>query len=366
MSGPPPLLHPMDGCGYRRFWKHYIQNWPYNLRSLYVRLFALLVVTVRLPGVWLEGRKHNAKIAAEPLDEGPVFVVGHWRSGTTYLHNLLSQDPRFACISFSRSVFPLDCLGKVRPARSVMQLLIPKTRGMDKIALDADTPQEEEIAFGALGDICFYKSFYFPRKLDRHFRRSVLMEDLLPGEREKLAADYRYVAQKMAYVGEGKPVLFKNPASTARMAFLKGVFPNAKFIHIVRDPYAVYPSMMNLWGRLLQAFSWQKTKGIDFSEATFSVYERTMRAHLADRANIPENDFHEVRFEDLEADPVAAVAGIYDALGLHGKTEAMVPIQAYIDTQQGYKKNSHLPDPSLKAKIAERWGFAFENWGYDE
>lgn len=362
--GLPPLLHPLGGCGYRRFWKHYFQNWPYDLRSLYVRLFSTLAVTARLPTVFFEGRKHNAAIAEEPLAEGPIFVVGHWRSGTTHLHNLLSQDPQFAYISFSRSALPLDCLGNVRLGRKAMNLLMPKTRGMDKVAIDADSPQEEEIALGALGDICFFKCFYFPRKIEEHFARSVLLEGLAPGEREKLAADYRFLAQKMAYAHEGKIVLFKNPASTARMSFLKEVFPNAKFVHIVRDPYSVYPSMLKLWDRLFNAFSWQNRKRVDLDELTLSVYERSMRAHLADREQIPAEDYHELRFEDLDSDPMATVGGIYDALGIAGKENALDAVTDYVEGQGGYEKNAHRLSQSQRERIAERWGFAFDRWGY--
>ncbi len=364
-SGLPPLVHPLDGCAYRRFWGHYFQNWPYDLRSLYVRLFASLAVTVRVPTVFFEGRKHNAAIAEEPLGRGPVFLVGHWRSGTTHLHNLMSQDPSFAWISFSRSALPLDCLGKVRLGRRVMNLVMPKTRGMDKVAVDADSPQEEEIALAALGDLSFFKCFYFPRDLERHFRRAVLLEDLRDGEREKLARDYRFLAQKVAYAHGGKTVLFKNPASTARLSFLKEAFPNAKFVHIVRDPYSVYPSMMKLWPRLLSAFSWQDTRGIDFAEATLANYERLMRAHLEDREKIPAEDYHEVRFEDLESHPVRTVRGIYEALGLPGGEGAERGVQAYVEAQQGYEKNVHQLDPGLREVVAERWGFAFERWGYE-
>lgn len=361
-----PLLHPLAGCGYRQFWRHYFENWPFNLRSLHMRLFAGVAIAARAPTVFLEGRKHNEAIAAQELDAGPVFLVGHWRSGTTHLHNLLSQDPQFGCISFSRSAMPLDCLGKVRLGRTLINLLTPRTRGMDKVRIDADSPQEEEMALGAMGDVCMYKCFYFPRKLDYHFRRAVLFEDLRPGEREKLAEDYRYLVNKMSYLHRGKTVLFKNPASTARMAFLKEIFPKAKFVHIIRDPYSIYPSMMRLWDRLLNAFSWHRPKGIDFHEITLSCYERLMKAHLADRERIPAEDFHEIRYEELDSDPSTVVRGIYDALGLPGKEEAMAPIEQYIEEHKGYQKNVHELKPEIKEEVRRRWEFAFDHWGYDK
>jgi hypothetical protein len=362
--GRAPFLHPLGGCGYRRFWKHYLQNWPYDLRSLHTRICSLLGVTVRIPSVFFEASRHNAAIAAESLGKGPVFIVGHWRSGTTHLHNLLSRDPQFGFISFSRSAMPLDCLGKVRPARALMNLVMPKDRGMDSVAINADTPQEEEMALGALGEICFYKSFYFPRKLDHHFRRSVLLQGLEAGEREQLADNYRFLVQKMAYAHGGKTVLFKNPANTARLSFLKEVFPTAKFVHIVRDPYKVYPSMLKLWDRLMRGFSWQNPRGIDFEETTLSIYERTMRAHIEDQGKIPAQDFHEVRYEDLDADPAGELSRIYDALDLPGKSRAMDPIEQYIKAQRGYRKNTYRLPAATKERIASRWKFAFNHWNY--
>jgi hypothetical protein len=168
----------------------------------------------------------------------------------------------------------------------------------------------------------------------------------------------------MAYAHDGRTVLFKNPASTARMAFLKEVFPNAKFVHIVRDPYAVFASMMKLWPSLLNAFAWHSPRGIDFVEKTLSIYEQTMRAHLEDRSKIAAEDIHEVRYEDLDTDPMGVVNGIYGALGIEATAEAISSIQNYVDSLKGYQKNSHELDSELKAEIAERWGFAFENWGY--
>ncbi|MAY79360.1 MAG: hypothetical protein CL930_01070 [Deltaproteobacteria bacterium] len=259
---------------------------------------------------------------------------------------------------------PLDCLGKVRPARALMNLVLPKDRGMDSVAIDADTPQEEEMALGALGDICFYKSFYFPRSLDEHFRRSVLLESLESGEREKLAENYRFLVKKMSYAHGGKTILFKNPANTARMSFLKEIFPQAKFVHIVRNPYNVYPSMLRLWDRLMRGFSWQNPRGINFEEVTLSMYERTMRAHIEDVEKIDAEDIHEIRYEDLDDDAEGQVRSIYDALDLPDKSRAMDAVSCYIKEQSGYKKNAHGLSGEVREQIATRWEFAFRKWGY--
>jgi len=364
LTGWPPLLHPYCGSRFIAFWQQYFKHRPYDLRSLYQRLFALLSTTVRVPAVTYERLRHSRKITAEALDFGPVFIIGHWRSGTTYLHNLMSHDPQFAWMSFSRAAMPLDCLTPVRPGRDLMNLLLPKTRGVDEMEMDGDTPQEEEIALSVLGEISFYRCLYYPRSIESEFRRSVLMQDLRPGELEHFAENYRFLAQKMAYAFAGKTVLFKNPASTARMSFLKSVFPHARFVHIVRNPDDVFPSMKKLLLRSFDAFAWQKTDGIDLEEIVLSFYERTMQAHLVDRENVPDEDFCEVRFEDLETDAEPVVRKIYRDLGIPGVDTALPLISQHIRSQQSYQKNAHVLSNSVREKIGERWAFAFDRWDY--
>lgn len=365
LRGLSPILHPLAGSAFFRFWKHYFAGWPYTWRSAHARFFAAIGVTLRLSAMFRERVRHGRAIADHSVEEAPVFLVGHWRSGTTFLHNLLSGDPRFACLSFSESAMPLDFLSKFRPAHDLMECLMPKTRGVDGVAIATDTPQEEEMALGVLGDVCFYHCFYFPRRLDYHFRRAVLLEDLRPGEREKLIENYRFLVRKVSYARGGRRVLFKNPASSARLSLLKEAFPGARFVHIVRNPYDVYPSMLALWRRLMEAFSWQDPSGIDFEEVVLSLYERTMKARLKDRERIPAADVHEVRFEDLERNPQEVVHGIYEALGMGMNEETSTALRRYLNEHADYRKNEHRLSPELRETIASRWGFAFDQWNYE-
>jgi len=364
LSGPAPILHPLCGCSLRQFWRHWAGNLPYGFRTLHSQSFALGAVLLRQSAVLRERFLHGKAIEEQRIEGGPVFVVGHWRSGTTFLHNLLSLDPRFGTISFSESAMPLDYLSRFRPAHDVMRWLMPRTRGVDAVEIGIDTPQEEEMALAAIGDVSFYLCFYFPRRLEEFFRKSVLLEGLSPLEIERLREHYRFLARKVAYAQRGERVLFKNPACTTRLRFLKETFPEARFVHIVRDPFAVYPSMLKLWMRLLEAFSWQDPSGIDFAETTLSIYERTMGRYLEEREGIPREDLHEVRFEDLESDPWAVLSGIYEALGIDWSEEAREAVGSYLEAHADYRKNAHELDAETRSRIAERWGFALEEWGY--
>ena len=73
----------------------------------------------------------------------------------------------------------------------------------------------------------------------------------------------------------------------------------------------------------------------------------------------------EVRFEDLEADPLSEMRRIYDTLGLTGFDESEPALRAYIDSVSGYEKNSYQLDTDAIEKVNRHWGFAFDQWGYE-
>jgi len=359
-----PLLHPLGGCSFTWFWRHWAANLPYSLRCLHSQLFSAAGVLLRQSAVARERFLHGRAIRQQQVENGPVFLVGHWRSGTTYLHNLLTTNPGFGTISFSESVMPLDFLSRFRPAHDLMRALMPSDRGVDGVVIGIDTPQEEEMALAALGGLSFFLCFYFPRQLEKHYRRAVLLEGVTPAELDRLREDYRFLERKIAYARGCERVLFKNPACSGRLRFLKETFPTARFVHIVRDPFEVYPSMLKLWKRLFEAFAWQDPSCVDLAETTLSIYERTMRRHLVERESIPREDYHEVRFEDLERDPRAVLEGIYEAFGMEMSPESRAAAQQFIAANADYRKNVHELDAETRSTIAERWAFALETWGY--
>ncbi|NET34510.1 MAG: sulfotransferase [Cyanothece sp. SIO1E1] len=63
-----------------------------------IPLVALLIATTLLRWPFSTFEKilvARSRHQAQPM-RAPIFIVGHWRSGTTYLYNVLSQSPEFA------------------------------------------------------------------------------------------------------------------------------------------------------------------------------------------------------------------------------------------------------------------------------
>jgi hypothetical protein len=94
----------------------------------------------------------------------PLFVLGHWRSGTTHLHYLLGCDDRFACPNFYQVIFPHTCLTTGGRFSGPMAFLTPRQRAYDNVRQEVDVPCEDEFAMCTLGGLTPYLSGVFPRR----------------------------------------------------------------------------------------------------------------------------------------------------------------------------------------------------------
>ena len=86
------------------------------------------------------------KIADKPLEMDPLFVLGHWRSGTTFVHNVLACDKHFGYTTTYQTVFPNLMLWGQGFFKKNMSFLMPDHRPTDNMELKVDLPQEEEFA----------------------------------------------------------------------------------------------------------------------------------------------------------------------------------------------------------------------------
>ena len=93
------------------------------------------------------------------------------------------------------------------------------------------------------------------------------------------------------------------------------MFPQARFVHIHRDPYAVFASSRRTFRVNGLMNGLQHPRGDD-EDWVLGQYRAMYDAFFEERGLIPAGHFHEVGFERLEADPIGEVGRIYEALGL--------------------------------------------------
>ncbi len=365
MEEPPPRFHPLAGCDWENFQAHLAAHGDFTRRTARQRLQSRLAVLVRQPFTLMERLVFSGKVERYELPHPPIFLIGHWRSGTTHLHNLMSAIPLFSTIDFGQTAMPHNLLNPTRfIGRAIMSTAVPKERGIDQMKMGMREPQEEEMALGNLNPLCYYNVFYYPQEMKREFDRSIFFEGLAEGEKERFEEVYVRLLKKLSIAGRGKPLLLKNPASTARIEMLSRLFPGARFIFIVRNPYEVFASMLHHYPRIFNAFAWQRFDDIDLEEMVFYKYRRVMQGYLAQKERI-DNPLIETSYERIVADPEGEIAGFYNALGLGDRAAALTAVRTYSESQRGYRRNQYRLTPAQVERIRREWGFALEEWGYE-
>jgi hypothetical protein len=363
-----PFLHPFAGARLGVFLRHLLLTPALDPRTRFQRCVGCAVQAARLPFSTIHGLRHDAKIRRHRLEAPPIFLVGHWRSGTTHLHNLMCRDPQFAWLKFVETAMPLDIGGFIlRAARGLIDRALPETRGFDEVKIALDEPQEEEMALGNLNPIGYYSVYHFPPEMERHRDESLFFEGLAPESLARFRREYDYLVRKVAYFNPGRRLLFKNPPSTTRLDLLLELFPDAKFVHIARNPWPVFSSTCGKFPRLYSAFAWQEFQDVDIPGFVLDTYEKVMRRYLADRERLalPPDQLVETSYEAVAADPVGEVGRIYEQLGIGRREEGLGEVAAYAESLSGYRRNVHHIEARHAESIRERWGFAFEAFGYD-
>jgi hypothetical protein len=332
----------------------------YLLRLLLVISSSLISLPLRL---W-ERIIWGQKISQTRIEHPPIFIVGHWRSGTTHLHNLMTQDPNFGYLSMYQSIVP-DCSLVGRDwLKPLLAKILPIKRPMDNMTWPIDSPQEEEVALCKTMATSFYTQFLFPSKSRQLFRKYVLMDGTSQGAIAEFERKYYRLLQVATIRANGKRLILKNPVNTARIKLLLQLFPDAKFIHIHRSPYDVFGSVKNLHQTLIPLTTLQNLDEDGSEETILTLYEDMMRRYLEERSLIRAGNLIEVRFEDLEKNPLQEIERIYRVLNLPNYEATKPALQAYLDAQKSYQKNQLQLTPEARRKIQQRWQFAFSDFGY--
>ncbi len=296
----------------------------------------------------------------------PIFIVGHWRSGTTHLHNLLCQDPAFGYLTMYQAMAP-DCSLVGDPwLRQLLSRVMPVRRPMDEMDWPLDAPQEEEIALGKVLPWSFYSQFLFPRRARELFDKHVLFSGAAPNDIEDWKRQYLRILKVASLHAGGKRLVLKNPVNTARLGLLFDMFAPAQFIHIHRDPYDVFSSTRNLHRKILAFSALQRVSHSELDDTVLHLYEAMMRHYLDEKERIPRHQLIDVRYDELVARPLEVMETIYARLGYDHFEQARPRIEAYLQSLQGYRTNrfSSLTREETD-RIEARWDFAFAALGYE-
>jgi len=297
---------------------------------------------------------HGARLREAPPPPDPIIVVGHWRTGSTFLHQLLALDPRLTAPTTLQCVLPSGFLVAGRYVEPVMRRTLSSTRPMDQVRLAPDEPSEDEFALLRLIDHSPFERLIFPRSA-RYF---LLDEEPRFVRESEVAAwgDALTGFVKKVGVTAGRRVVLKNPFHSVRISLLETLFPKARYIHIRRDPLAVIPSTQRMWALIGESLTLGSWWGPPRIEEVVEVYRRMLARLEPEFAALPAGRRAEVRFEELESDPVRVLRALYASLDLAFDPEHETRVRAFLGTVRGYRKNRYATNPEQESLIRERLG----------
>ncbi len=294
----------------------------------------------------------------------PIFILGHWRSGTTHLHRLLYQDPSLAAPTAYDCAFPHSFVAAPAWHRKWVSRVAPHGRPQDRMVFNMGVPQEDELALLILSLRSPYLGWAFPREEDR-YRKYLDFERADDSDRQNFEAAFKLFAQKLSYK-YGKRLVFKSPTHTSRIPILLKLFPGARFIYLTRDPYRIFQSSMHLYRTWLENIAFlQNPSEIYPEKRVFELFETMFESFLKSRHLIPDDRLSVVRYEDLEKNPQQELERVYDNLGLSAPPAN--EWARYLESIRQYRKNEY-PEltAELKTEILTRWNKYFHEWGYSD
>ena len=357
------VFHPLQGMALGEWWALLRRHrFAIDLRHLPRALVQTALSAANSAGARLERLRFGRRIDATPVP-APLFILGHYRSGTTHLHNLLAQDPQFAAPTFFQALNPHTFLTNEGFAAPLADRLIVRRRYQDEMALGAGVPSEDEFALCVMTGLSPYMDWYFPGD-GAVYDRYLTFREATDGEVVRWENALTLFLKKLT-LRHGRPLVLKSPPHTARIRLLLGLFPDARFVHIHRDPYVVFRSTRHMIRAVQPLYHLREGPIQDGDDRILSVYNEMYDVYFEERGLIPDGRLCEVSYEDLERDPVGVVGSVYESLGLTGFEAFRPRLEGYLATIDGYRKNrlDELPE-SLRRRIAHEWGRSFDEWGY--
>jgi hypothetical protein len=307
----------------------------------------------------LYGRRVRRTVIRQP----PIFIVGHWRTGTTFLHELMIQEERFAFPNTYECLDPGHFLLTERFLSRWLRFLVPSHRPMDNMAAGFDRPQEDEFALCMRGVPSPYLTIAFPNHPPQ-CQEYLDFEGVPPRALARWKrALYRFLQEVTCK--NPKRLILKSPPHTGRIKVLQEIFPGALFVHIMRDPYVVYASTMNLWKKLYQLHGLQRPTFAGLEEYVFQTYLRLYQKLDEGRHLVNPTRFYELRYEDLVRDPVGQIRALYDHFGFGGFDAYQPRLERYLATIRNYETNRYELPPEKQAEITTRWGEVIRRYGYE-
>ena len=343
---------------YRTLTKKYGVDKKYRTKYLLSGLVSMISSFFGLFDRMIYFFKAKPKIIKEP-----VFILGHWRSGTTLLHNLLCLDPQSGFSTTYQTIFPNNIFAFQWLFKFFIKRMMPKRRPVDNVLLDADFPQEEEFALNNEIPFSFYNWWFFPKKTRDIANEYLLGETSDPKEVKDWKNNYNRFVNRSMLNTKGLRFVSKNPPNTARIKYLLDLYPNARFIYIDRDPYEVIRSTFAFYKGVLPGIQLQDVNDEKLMQDILWVYKELHKKYEKEKALIPSDHLIEIGYSNLISHPKEIVQDIYKNL-LQDDFNRISPYLNNFLKEQNHKLKVYKFTDAFLKKVNEQLSEVISKQGY--
>ena len=191
--------------------------------ALIITLVSSFHSVVRLLQLLVYGRA----IARTEIKEAPIFIIGHWRTGTTWLHELLILDEHHSYPTTYQCFDPNHFLLTEGFFKRWMRFLLPSKRPMDNMPAGWERPQEDEFGLCMLGQPSPYLTIAFPNQAPK------CPEFLdFQGVSPRALASWKHAFMRFLQTitfKDPRRLVLKSPPHSCRIETLLEMFPRAPF-----------------------------------------------------------------------------------------------------------------------------------------
>jgi hypothetical protein len=293
---------------------------------------------------------------------GSIVVLGYWRSGTTLLHTYLAHDTRFGFPTTYACMHPHHFL--LTQAAALKGRQNPVRRPMDNVQVSISSPQEDEFGLLALGARSPYEALLAPCHLADALALSD-PRDLSALEESRWRHAFKEFLSGVSVVEGRRPLILKSPPHGYRVATLRQLIPDARFVLIVRSPETVFESTIRMWRSLFQLYAIGAVPPEDHTRRVVIEDRPRFEAKLTEGlTGLPAERFALVRYEELVRDPLNVIGSIYEKLRLENFAEVEQKIHAERDQGARYEAQNAAPPDYWKQQVRRNWRPIFEKYDY--
>jgi hypothetical protein len=317
---------------------------------------------------WLELVLHNKRISRHIIKKDPVFILGFYRSGTSYLHTLLTKDDRLGYHSNFQMVFPEIMLSSEKWLSPFFEFIFRLFNIHDpvhRVPLSFRFPGEEDGAMTtSLNPRGAGWGYFFPKKMDKYFDKYVLFENITASELKAWKNEFVFLIKKISLANQGKQLVLKSPPNTARIKLILSLFPDAKFIFIHRNPFDVYASNKRFLKVTHNFYALGGTKSVDLNAVILRSYSKIMNRYLLEKECIPEGNLVEIPYQELIEQPLEGMRKIYETIHLNDFHYCENNMNRFIGNQISFVRLEHELPPGEKKAVADKLASIISHWNY--